>query len=66
MKITEDASMKNMKFIRKLPVPQEVKELFPLKEKAKEIKTLRDREIADVFKGKSDKFLLIIGPCSTV
>ncbi|MCD7722920.1 MAG: 3-deoxy-7-phosphoheptulonate synthase [Clostridiales bacterium] len=53
-----------MKFIRKLPVPKEVKELFPVSEQALKTKQERDREIADVFLGKSDKFLLIIGPCS--
>ena len=33
MEITEDHSMMNMRFIRKLPVPKEVKELYPLSEK---------------------------------
>lgn len=56
--------MDNMKFERKLPIPKEVKEQFPLSEKAKEIKRVRDAEIAKVFRGESNKFLLIIGPCS--
>lgn len=56
--------MANMRFIRKLPIPQEVKKLFPLSEKAIATKAKRDEEIAKVFKGESDKFLLIIGPCS--
>ncbi len=64
MEITEDLSMKNMKFIRKLPVPKEVKELFPISDEAKEVKRLRDIAIADVILGNSDKMLLIIGPCS--
>ena len=38
MDIIEDNSMKNMRFVRKLPIPKEVKELFPLSEKAAEIK----------------------------
>ena len=59
-----DNSMKNMRFVRKLPIPQEVKKLFPLSEKGAQIKAKRDAEIAKVFKGESDKFLLIIGPCS--
>ena len=50
--------------IRKLPTPQDIKELYPLSEKIVKIKEQRDREIADVFTGKSNKFLLIIGPCS--
>ena len=54
----------NFDFIRKLPVPKDIKAQFPLSDKVKEIKAIRDQEIADVFTGKSDKFLLIIGPCS--
>ena len=53
-----------MNFRRKLPVPKEIKELYPLSDKIKSIKAERDAMIADVFTGKSDKFLLIIGPCS--
>ncbi len=64
MEVTADLSMKNMKFIRKLPVPKEVKEQFPISEEAAKTKERRDEEIASVFLGKSDKFLLIIGPCS--
>lgn len=59
-----DNSMKNMKFITKLPVPKELKAEFPISENAKKIKAQRDKEIAKIFKGESDKFLLIIGPCS--
>lgn len=54
----------NMDFIRKLPIPKEVKEQFPLPEKAIALKAQRDEEIKKVFSGESDKFLLIIGPCS--
>lgn len=54
----------SMNFKRKLPVPKEVKEMYPLSEEIKAVKAARDAEIADVFTGKSDKFLLIIGPCS--
>ena len=54
----------NMLFHRKLPIPKEVKAQFPLSEKAAAVKQARDREIAAVFTGESDKFLLIIGPCS--
>ena len=53
-----------MEFIRKLPTPQELKEEFPVTEEIKKIKEERDKEIADIFTGKSDKFLMIIGPCS--
>ncbi len=54
----------SMDFQRKLPIPQEVKQEFPVTEKMSDVKARRDREIAGVFEGTSDKFLLIIGPCS--
>ena len=54
----------NMKFIRKLPIPMDVKAQYPLKAEYAEKKKIRDAEIADVFTGKSDKLILIIGPCS--
>ena len=54
----------SMEFHRKLPIPKEIKEAYPLSATAKAQKELRDNQIADVFTGKSDKFLLIIGPCS--
>ncbi|MCQ2474211.1 MAG: 3-deoxy-7-phosphoheptulonate synthase [Saccharofermentans sp.] len=53
-----------MEFIRKLPIPQEIKEQFPLSEDIKTIKANRDEEIAKIFKGEDNRFLLIIGPCS--
>ena len=56
--------MKNMIFKRKLPVPKEIKEQYPLTKELARIKDSRDRAIADVFTGKSDKLILIIGPCS--
>lgn len=54
----------NMEFLRKLPVPQDIKKQYPLTDRLAEIKAKRDKEISDVFKGISDKFILIIGPCS--
>lgn len=53
-----------MEFIRKLPVPKELKERYPLDESLKKLKEERDQEIADIFTGKNKKFILIIGPCS--
>lgn len=53
-----------MNFHRKLPIPQEVKKEFPLTERMIKIKEERDKEIRDVFEGVSNKFILIIGPCS--
>ncbi|MCI6020238.1 MAG: 3-deoxy-7-phosphoheptulonate synthase [[Bacteroides] pectinophilus] len=54
----------NMEFVRKLPSPEELKAEFPISEKAKKIKAERDEEIRAVFEGKSDKLILVIGPCS--
>ena len=53
-----------MNFHRKLPIPQEVKNEFPLTERMAQVKAQRDAEIKAVFEGKLDKFILIIGPCS--
>ena len=53
-----------MNFQRKLPLPQEVKTEFSLTEHMKKIKAERDEEIKAVFDGHSEKFILIIGPCS--
>ena len=54
----------SIEFINKLPTPDEIREQFPVSKKLQEIKKIRDQEISDIFTGKSDKFLLIIGPCS--
>ena len=56
--------MQNMNFKRKLPVPKEIKEQYPLTDTLAKVKQARDAQIADVFTGKSDKLVLIIGPCS--
>ena len=54
----------SMDFKRKLPIPKEIKEQYPVTEKLAKIKAQRDADIKAVFTGESDKFLLIIGPCS--
>ena len=56
--------MKNMDFKRKLPVPKEIKEQYPVTAHLAQIKEQRDAMIADVFTGKSEKKVLIVGPCS--
>ena len=53
-----------MNFHRKLPIPQEVKKEFPLTERMEAVKAARDEAIRSVFDGSSDKFILVIGPCS--
>ena len=56
--------MRNMHFKRKLPVPKEIKELYPVNESLQQIKASRDVEIGNIFAGQSNKLALIIGPCS--
>ena len=54
----------NMEFLRKLPIPKDIKAQYPLTDKLAQIKAQRDKEISGVFLGKSQKFILVIGPCS--
>ena len=54
----------NMDFERKLSIPQEVKELYPITAKTAEIVDKTTMELKNIFSGKSDKLALIIGPCS--
>ena len=51
----------SLEFVRKLPTPTEIREQYPLSARATEIKKQRDAEIAKVFTGDSDKFLVIVG-----
>ena len=53
-----------MNFHRKLPIPKDVKAEYPLTEAMAQVKAERDASIKAVFDGHSDKFILIIGPCS--
>ena len=53
-----------MDFHRKLPIPKKVKAEMPLTERMEQVKLERDTNMKAVFDGSSDKFLLIIGPCS--
>ena len=54
----------SMKINHELPLPEILKAEYPVPEKLKKIKVERDREIRDVFTGKSDKFVVLVGPCS--
>lgn len=54
----------SFKIKRALPTPEEICAQYPVSDELKELKKKRDREICDIISGKSDKFLLIIGPCS--
>ncbi|MBE7053365.1 MAG: 3-deoxy-7-phosphoheptulonate synthase [Ruminococcaceae bacterium] len=53
-----------MNFKRKLPIPMEIKEQYPLTKDLESLKEKRDVEIKNIFEGKDDRFILIIGPCS--
>ena len=53
-----------MEFIRKLPTPQELKKEFPIDESIRKLKEDRDRQIRDIFEGRDNRLLLVIGPCS--
>lgn len=54
----------SFEFLKKMPTPAEIKEEFPLPENLVKLKADRDDMIKKVFTGESDKFLLVIGPCS--
>lgn len=54
----------SFEFIKKLPLPAEIREQYPLPAELVELKAKRDAQIRDVITGESNKFLVIIGPCS--
>ena len=54
----------SFEFIKQLPTPEIIKQEYALPEKLVKLKAERDAEIRDVITGKSNKFLVIIGPCS--
>lgn len=53
-----------MDFLRKLPIPMAIKAEYPISEACTALKKKRDKEIAAILKGESDRLLLIAGPCS--
>lgn len=53
-----------LEFINTLPTPAEIREQFPIPAELAALKEKRDAEIRKVITGESDKFLVIIGPCS--
>ncbi|MBQ6887626.1 MAG: 3-deoxy-7-phosphoheptulonate synthase [Lachnospiraceae bacterium] len=54
----------SFEFVKKLPTPEEIREQYAVPEKLAALKAERDEEIRKVFTGESNKFLVIIGPCS--
>jgi len=54
----------SFEYLRKIPSASEVISEFPLSDNLKKIKRERDKQIIDILKGESEKFLIVIGPCS--
>lgn len=50
--------------IRKIPTPEEIRTTTPVSPEIAAIKEKNDKELRDIFTGKSDKFIVIVGPCS--
>ena len=53
-----------IKRIKEMPSADVIRALYPMEEELQEVKKQRDSMIKDVFTGVSDKFIVIIGPCS--
>ncbi len=53
-----------MKFLRKLPIPMEIKEKYPMTMEMTELKEKRDEEIKKIFRGEDKRLIVVIGPCS--
>ena len=54
----------NVLFERKLTIPMEVKKMYPLTKEMSELVADRAAMLQDIFSGKDNRLLLIIGPCS--
>ncbi len=54
----------NITFHRKLIIPKELKEMFPMTSDLEKIKESRDEIVKNIIEGKDKRMLLLIGPCS--
>ena len=54
----------SMEFIRKLPIPMDIKAQYPMTDELTALRNARNEEVKSIFRGESDKFILVIGPCS--
>jgi len=54
----------SFKYIRDIPSAEDIIREMPVSGEVKNLKAARDKEIKDIFEGKSPKFLIIMGPCS--
>ena len=50
--------------VQTIPSPEEFMSAIPMSEELKAIKAERDEELKNIFEGKDDRFLVIVGPCS--
>ncbi len=51
-------------YLNELPTPSQIREEYPLSPAGEACKAARDAEISAVIRGESDKFLVVMGPCS--
>ena len=54
----------SFEFVQKLPTPKEIKEKYPVPKEIVKFKEEKDMELRDIFMGKDDRFIVIVGPCS--
>lgn len=54
----------SFEYIKKMPTPEEIRDILPLPKEAAEAKAKRDEEIKAILRGDDDRVLAIIGPCS--
>ena len=54
----------SFEYLKKLPSPEEIRKQYPITKTLAEKKAKRDQEIRHIITGQSQKFLVIIGPCS--
>ena len=54
----------SMQFIRKLPIPMDIKAQYPMTDELTALREARNEEVKSIFRGETDKLILVIGPCS--
>jgi 3-deoxy-7-phosphoheptulonate synthase len=54
----------SFQYVREMPDVKDILGSIPVPENLKKLKAERDQEIASVFSRESEKFIVIIGPCS--
>ena len=54
----------SFEYVREIPKPKEILKTMPLSKDLIAVKKKRDQDIREIFTSASNKFVLIIGPCS--